>query len=246
MDTNTLDEQTKLRIEENLAAVRAAIEKAAKEAGRDPDEILLLAATKTVPVEQINYAAERGLTDIGENKVQELLAKYDGYDKEKLRIHFIGRLQKNKVKYIVDKVCLIHSLDSIPLAEEIEKQAAKRGITMDVLVEVNSGREENKGGVLPEELPAFLADLRRFPHVRLRGLMTIGPNLEEKSAYIKYFRETYQIFLDIFEKKPHNKEGVILSMGMSDSFEQAICCGSSLVRIGSAIFGKRVYTTDPT
>lgn len=229
-------------IRKNLDGVRARMKAAAVASGRDPAQILLLAATKTVPVEQINFAArECGLTDIGENKVQELLAKYDGYDKERLRIHFIGRLQRNKVKYIIDKVCLIHSLDSFELAAEIDRQAKKHGIVMDTLVEINAGKEKNKGGIPIEELPAFLEKIRPFDGIRVKGLMTVAPNCETPEEYLRYFQEIYEKFLDIWKEKPHNREGYSLSMGMSDSFEQAIACGSSLIRVGSAIFGRRDY-----
>jgi pyridoxal phosphate enzyme (YggS family) len=198
----------------------------------------LLAATKHVSAEVINAAiAHCGLTDIGENRVQELLEKYDALDRDRVRLHVIGTLQTNKVKYIIDKVCMIHSLDSLRLAAEIEKQAAKRGIVMDVLVEINSGEEEAKGGVLPAEAEAFCLALAEFPHIRLRGFMTMAPKCENLSQYCEYFTETSQLVLDIWQKKLHNIiEPPVLSMGMSDSFPAAIACGSTMVRIGRGLF----------
>ena len=226
------------QVKENIAAVRARIRELCAECGRK-DLPTLLAATKTVPVEQINFAVrECGITDIGENRVQELLEKYPALDKS-VRLHFIGRLQTNKVKYIIDKVCLIHSVDRLPLVAEIEKQAAKRGIVTDVLLEVNTGREEQKGGFFPEELDAVLPQLAAFPHVRVRGLMAVAPVCEKKEDICRYFEETYQKFVDISGKKLHNIDMSILSMGMSDSYGEAILAGSTLVRIGSAIFGRR-------
>ena len=154
-----------------------------------------------MPVEQINFAIrECGIGLIGENRVQELLSKYDALDRS-AKIHFIGRLQRNKVKYIIDKVCMIQSLDSLPLAAEIEKQAAKIGKTMDVLLEVNAGREEQKGGFFPEDLDAALSEIGGFPHIRVRGLMAVAPICEKNDENYKYFEETYQKFIDISGKK---------------------------------------------
>lgn len=213
-------------------------------------EVKLLAVTKTVPVEVINYAIdELGITAIGENRVQELLEKYDKLHHpsgEKLEIHLIGSLQTNKVKYIIDKVDMIESLDSLKLAAEIDKQAKRHSLTMDVLIEVNIGREEQKGGVMPEELDAFIDDLAQFSSIRIRGLMTIAPKCDEKSEYLKFFKETYQYFIDISQKKLHNisKDYFnVLSMGMSGSFREAIIAGSNEIRLGSTIFGARNYQT---
>ena len=224
-------------VAQNIDTLRAHI---AKIAGENRQKTpLLLAATKTVPVEQINFAIENcGVTDIGENRVQELLEKYGALDK-RVNLHFIGRLQRNKVKYIIDKVCMIQSLDSQPLAVEIEKQAAKIGKTMDVLLEINTGREAQKGGFLPEELEDALQQIGDFPHVHVRGLMAVAPICEKNEDYYKYFRETYKKFIDISEKRLHNIDMQILSMGMSDSIDPAIAAGSTMVRVGSAIFGHR-------
>ncbi len=205
----------------------------------------LLAATKTVPVEVINYAIDRhGLDLIGENRVQELLDKYDALHKDRLEIHFIGRLQTNKVKYIIDKVSLIHSVDSKKLALEIERQAQKHGLTMDILVEINIGREESKGGVLPEALEDFLLFLLTLGHIRPIGLMVIPPaeaTREETAAYFAKTYEIYQFFIDFSRNKLHNIDRYVLSMGMSDSYIEALDQGADLVRVGSALFGKRAY-----
>lgn len=237
-------EARKAQISANIARIRAGMEQAeqARDAasGQKGGRVTLLAATKTVPAEEINYATRCcGITDIGENRVQELLDKYDALEREGVRLHFIGRLQTNKVKYIVDKVDLIHSVDSLRLASEIDRRAGAIGKVMDVLIEINSGREENKGGVMPEDAAAFAEALMALTHVRVVGIMTIAPVLEKKEDYLKFFSETYEIFLDISAKTRHNKEGFLLSMGMSDSYPQAILCGSNLIRIGSALFGAR-------
>ena len=206
-------------------------------------QVTLLAATKTVPPEVINYAIDNlGITDIGENRVQELLDKYDALHLDNARLHFIGSLQTNKVKYIVDKVCMIHSVDSEKLALEIDRQARKHDIIMDVLIEVNIGREENKGGVMPEDVETLADKINELDGLRLCGMMTIAPKCGEKSEYFKYFDKTYQIFIDILKKKLHNINIPVLSMGMSDSYEEAIACGSNMIRVGSSIFGARSYS----
>ena len=206
-------------------------------------EVRVLAATKTVDVSIINYAIDHlGLSLIGENRVQELLSKYDALHKENLEIHFIGRLQTNKVKYIIDKVDMIESVDSLKLATEISRRAVTIGRVMDILVEMNIGREESKGGIFPEELDSFLESLKTLPGLRVAGLMVIPPKSKENETSEKYFLESYRIFLDILEKKLHNiGKPFILSMGMSDSYEEAIRCGADEVRLGSALFGQRVY-----
>ena len=227
-----------------IASVRARITDICRTCGRK-DEPLLLAATKTVPVETINFAIrECGITAIGENRVQELLSKYDELDKS-VRLHFIGRLQRNKVKYIVDKVDMIESLDSIPLAEEIEKQAAKIGRTIDVLLEVNTGREEQKGGFFPEALEGALEKIAEFRHIHVCGLMAVSPVCEKNEEISRYFQETYQKFIDISRKKLHNIDMTVLSMGMTDSYPEAIEQGSTMIRLGSALFGHRDYGETP-
>jgi len=224
-------------IKRNIETIRARIAEVGK--GR---EVTLLAATKTVPAEAINYATgECGITDIGENRVQELVAKYDDLEKDGVNIHFIGRLQSNKVKYIIDKVCMIHSLDSLKLAAEIDRQAKKHGKVMDVLIEVNVGREPNKGGIMPEDFEDFVDGIASFDGLRVRGVMVIGPVCALKEDYIKYFQKTYAFFLDILPKKLHNIYKPVLSMGMSDNYDLAVEQGSNLVRVGTSIFGRRDY-----
>ena len=226
-------------MDSNIRTIRERIEAAkARRTGEAADcDVTLLAAIKYTDAEHVNYLHRAlGVNDVGENRVQQLLERWDLLDRENLRVHFIGTLQSNKVKYIIDKVCMIHSLDSISLAKEIERQAAKRDLVMDVLVEVNSGREENKSGLHPNEVEAFCLSLAQYPHIRLRGFMTMAPKCEKIEDYRKYFQETSRQCLDIWTKKLHNIGRPILSMGMSDSFEPAIEEGSTVVRIGSALF----------
>jgi pyridoxal phosphate enzyme (YggS family) len=186
--------------------------------------------------EDINYLISLGATIIGENKVNELLEKYEQYDK-RASLHFIGTLQRNKVKYIYDKVDMIHSVDKMSLAEEINKQCAKIGKVMDVLIEVNSGREENKSGAMPEDVATLVRDCSALPYLNVRGLMTMAPRCETKEEYMKYFSLTRALFDEIFG----NDDNAVLSMGMSQSYEYAIEAGSTLVRLGSTIFGERKY-----
>ena len=164
--------------------------------------------------------------------------EYEQIKSDDLNIHFIGKLQTNKVKYIIDKVCMIHSLDSLKLAEQINKQAEKRGVVMDVLVEINSGEEENKSGVMPDEAEALCRELGKFKSINLRGFMTMAPKCEKKEDYCKYFCKTDQLVLDIWTKKLHNIGRPIISMGMSESFEEAIAEGSDIVRVGRSMFVK--------
>ena len=235
MTIQELNPESMKMLEDNLDSVRRNI----AEHKRDKN-VTLLAATKTVPAKVINYVTKTlGVTDIGENRVQELLEKYDELDLNGVKLHFIGKLQTNKVKYIIDKVDMIHSLDSIKLAKEIDTRSKRIGKVMDVLVEVNSGREENKSGIFPEEVPSFLENLACFENINVKGLMTIAPVCEKKSDYRKYFEETYSIFIDNLQKKQHNISMEFLSMGMTDSYDVAIEEGSDIVRIGSAIFGSR-------
>ena len=221
-------------VDENLAAIRARIDEAAKRSGGR--EVTLVAAVKYTDTDHINYLHSLGVNDIGENRVQQLLEHWDALNRENLHVHFIGTLQKNKVKYIIDKVSMIHSLDSLSLAAEIEKQAAKHGIVMDVLVEINSGMEENKSGISPDEAAAFCEALTQFSHLNLRGFMTMAPKCEKNEEYRQYFRKTSQLCLDIWQKTLHNISRPILSMGMSDSFEVAIEEGADIVRVGRALF----------
>ena len=224
-------------LERNLNGIRERIRRAEAQAGREANAVTMIAAVKYAEAEEIAGLCALGVRELGENRVQQLLAHYEAMENpEALRWHFIGSLQTNKVKYIMDKVCMIHSLDSLKLAEEIEKQASKRGVVMDVLVEINSGEEESKGGILPSEAEEFCLRLADYPHLCHRGFMTMAPKCEKKEDYLKYFQQTYEQVLDIWTKKLHNIDRPILSMGMSESFEEAIACGSDMVRIGRSLF----------
>ncbi len=218
-------------IKQNLEAIMAEL----------PEGVKLLAATKTVSAEYINFAADCGLRVIGENRVNELLEKYDAIDKTKLDIHFIGQLQTNKVKYIIDKVSMIHSVDSVKLAKEISRLAIKHGKVMDVLVEINIGGEESKGGITPEETENFLREIAVLEGIRVRGLMTIPPKCEDKAKNIGFYQKIRKIFIDIKGKNVDNIIMDYLSAGMSGDWREAVDCGSNMVRIGSGIFGARQY-----
>jgi pyridoxal phosphate enzyme (YggS family) len=225
------------KLQQRVRAVQAGIAEAAMKAGRDPASVTLLAATKYATAEQINALPGLGVHDIGENRVQALLEKWDALDKDNLRVHFIGTLQKNKVKYIADKVCMIHSVDSVELAREIDKQCKKHGRVMDVLVEINCAGEQSKSGVAPEQAEALCLAIAQFDALRLRGFMTMAPKCPEKSQYYKYFSETFELCLDIWTKKLHNIGiPMSMSMGMSNSYDVGIACGSTLVRVGSSLF----------
>ena len=225
-------------IRDNFARVRENLERAAEKAGRKTP--LLIAATKTVPVEVINFAAsELGLTDIGENRVQELTEKYDRLDKS-LNVHFIGTLQTNKVHNVVGKASVIHSVDSVKLAREIDRVSKKTGVVTDVLCEINIGREEAKGGVMPEDAVKFALEIEELESIFVRGVMTMAPKCVEKTDYLKYFEETYAIFVDFLRKTRHNIIEPVLSMGMSDSYEYAAASGATAVRVGRALFGERL------
>ncbi len=200
--------------------------------------IKVCAATKTVPAETVNRAAQMGLRCMGENRVQELMEKYDALDTS-IEKHFIGHLQSNKVKYLVGRVSMIQSLDSLHAASELQRLCAAADTEMRVLVEINIGREPDKGGVLPENIPAFLDELDAFDRVKLCGAMTICPICEKKDEYRKFFAETYQIFIDFFRKKLHNIDDPCLSMGMSDNYDIALEYGANIIRPGKALFGVR-------
>lgn len=216
------------------------ISKAAEKAGRNPSEIRLMAVTKTVAPEKINAAIKSGCNLLGENKVQELLEKYEFYDKS-AEIHFIGRLQTNKVKYIVDKVSMIESVDSIKLAEEIEKRCAKIDKIMDILLEVNIANEESKGGFSSDEVVAISEKINDFPHLRLRGLMTIGRFGAEIEETRQYFEKMRALLVDIKNKNIYNIYINVLSMGMSSDYELAVSEGATIVRVGRGLFGERKY-----
>ncbi len=228
-------------VEYNYRTIENNINEAAMKSGRSREDIIFLAATKTVEPVVINHAIDCGLRYIGENRVQELLSKYDEYDLEKSDLQFIGHLQTNKVRQIIDKVSLIQSVDSLKLASEVGRQAKLHDKNMDILVEVNIGREENKSGVMPENLEELLYNIKDIDGISVRGLMAIPPICTEKSQICKYFENMHRIFIDISAKKYHNISMDYLSMGMSDDYREAILCGANMVRVGSALFGQRIY-----
>lgn len=225
---------------QNYKIITEKIKTAAKNSGRDFSDIILLAATKTVDIKTINFAISNGISYIGENKVQEFLSKND--EIIPCHKHFIGHLQTNKVKDIIDKVEMIHSVHSIKLANEISKQAGKIGKTMDILLEINIGNEDSKWGFSPDEVLRVAEEITNIPYLNLRGIMAIPPICESKEENRKYFKKMYQIFIDIRDKKLDNSSIDILSMGMSDDFQIAIEEGANLVRVGTALFGSRNYS----
>lgn len=228
-------------VEENWKRISNRVQEAAIQSGRDPQQVRLMAVTKTVEPVYINRALELGADLIGENRVQEYLGKRDALHLDGVEKHLIGRLQTNKVKYIVGQVDMIQSVDSMKLAQEISKQSVKNRVTTNVLVEVNIGREESKSGVDIDALPELLAQAAELPGLHIQGLMCIPPICDNETQVRKYFEAMHQSFIDIKDKKHHNIDMDILSMGMSGDFEAAIAEGSTLVRVGSAIFGARQY-----
>lgn len=227
--------------DENYRVIQEQIAEAAERSGRKAEEITLLAATKTVPVEIVNHAISAGLTCIGENRVQELLDKYQALHKKDCDVQFIGQLQTNKVKYLIGKVNCIQSVDSVKLAKEISRVCQKEGHIIDVLVEVNIGREENKGGIAPDALTEFIDEIRFLPGVHVNGLMAIPPICSDEKELCRYFLGMKQYFVDIKGKSMDNVNMHCLSMGMSSDFALAIECGATMVRVGSSLFGTREY-----
>ena len=231
-----------MSIAENVAKIKDDIQKAAIAAGRDPKDVLLCAATKMNDADAVRQAIAAGVDCCGENRAQELTAKLKDDAYRGAPVHFIGRLQTNKVKQVVGKVDLIQSVDRVNLLEAISKEAVRQGIIQNILLEVNVGREEAKGGFLPEELPPLLENFSIFPNIRVCGLMTVPPICQKDTDNDKFFQEMCKIGVDIMAKKYDNVSVDILSMGMSDDFVRAIACGSTMIRIGTAIFGARDYT----
>lgn len=225
--------------DENYKRICENIAVAAEKSGRSYGDITLLAATKTVDVEVINHAVESGVKVIGENRVQEFLSKYENY--APVERHFIGHLQTNKVKDIVGKVSLIHSVDSYRLAEEISKQSVKKNIVSDILIEVNIGSEQSKSGFDAAETYDAVSKIAELEGVRVKGLMAIPPVCENSDQNRRYFEKMKKLFIDIDGKKIDNSSMEILSMGMSDDYQTAIIEGANLVRLGTALFGRRNY-----
>ncbi len=226
-------------VAESLKRVQNEIGEAVVKFNRDPMSVRLMAVTKTVPPEYVNLAISRGVNLLGENKAQELLAKYDQYDKDGVDIHFIGHLQSNKVRQIIDKVSVIQSVDRISLAQEINEQAAKIHKIIDILIEVNIGGEDSKSGVSPNELEDLLHKIEDLPNIKTKGLMTIPPICDDTIQIERYFYNMQQLIVDIRAKNIDNVSMDILSMGMSGDFVPAIKYGANIIRVGTAIFGSR-------
>ncbi len=227
-------------VRENLAEVERRIQAACERAGRERAQVRLIAVSKTKPVELLTEAYEAGSRDFGENKPQEIKEKYPQLPSD-IRWHMIGHLQRNKIKYVIDKVCMIHSVESVRLAEAISEEAGKRGIVMPVLVEVNVAGEESKFGVRPEETEAFVREICRFPNIRVEGLMTIAPFTENAEDNRIFFRKLRNLYVDIKAKNIDNVNMCNLSMGMTGDYEVAIEEGATMVRVGTGIFGARSY-----
>ncbi len=230
-----------MSIAENIARIRAQMNEAALACGRDPKSIQLCAATKMNDAAAVREAIAGGVDCCGENRVQELVQKEKEDAYRGAPVHFIGVLQTNKVKQVVGHVDLIQSVDRRNLMAAIEKEAAKQGILQNILLEINIGGEESKSGFAPEDIFHVLEDLPNFPHLRVRGLMAIPPASRHPGDNLKFFKEISKVSVDIAQKKYDNVTMECLSMGMSDDFADAIAAGSTMIRVGTAIFGARNY-----
>ena len=227
-------------VAENLAQVQKNIEESCRNVNRDPGEVTLIAVSKTKPVEMLREAYDAGARVFGENKVQEIVDKYDHMPSD-VKWHMIGHLQRNKVKYIVDKVAMIHSVDSFRLAETIEKEAAKKNVTVPILIEVNVAQEESKYGLKPEEVLPFIEEIADFSHIQIKGLMTIAPYVENAEENREIFHELKKLSVDIAAKNINNVTMSVLSMGMTGDYMVAVQEGATMVRVGTGIFGARNY-----
>ncbi|MCI9337609.1 MAG: YggS family pyridoxal phosphate-dependent enzyme [Lachnospiraceae bacterium] len=225
-------------IQENLEAVEKIVRASCRRAGRPENDVTLIAVSKTKPLEQVREAYEAGARDFGENKVQDLLDRIEAMPSD-IRWHMIGHLQRNKVKYIVGKVAMIHSVDSLRLAEEISRESVKRQVETDILLEVNVAGEESKFGVSVEETAALAEEISKLPAVHVRGLMTIAPFVENAEENRQYFRKLKQLSVDIESKSIDNVNMTVLSMGMTGDYSVAIEEGATYVRVGTGIFGER-------
>ena len=231
-----------MSISENVASIKQRIEAAAIAAGRDPSVIKLCAATKMNDSEAVREAIRAGVDLCGENRVQELTAKLSENAYDGVPIHFIGQLQTNKVRQVVGKVSLIQSVDRMKLLQSIQDEAVRQGICQDILLEINIGEEASKGGFRKEDIWEVLNVLPEMPNVRVKGLMAIPPISQNPGDNRKFFQEMCNLSVDITAKRSDNVCMEILSMGMSDDFADAIACGSTMIRVGTAIFGPRNYT----
>ncbi len=229
-----------MSLRENLEEVKANIDAAAKKAGRAREDVTLIAVSKTKPVSMIREVYDLGVRDFGENRVQEIIEKYDQLPDD-IRWHLIGHLQTNKVKYIIDKVCLIHSVDSYKLAQEISKEACKRSRSVDILIEVNVAGEESKFGVRPDELEDLVRSIAKLPGICIKGLMTVAPYVVDSEENRSVFVKMKQFAVDISRKSIDNVCMDYLSMGMSGDYTVAVEEGSTMVRVGTSIFGERNY-----
>lgn len=227
-------------IRDHLNEVRENIQKACEKAGRSPQEVTLIAVSKTKPLFMLEEAYEAGARDFGENKVQEILEKHPKMP-EDARFHMIGHLQRNKVKQVLPHAVLIHSVDSYRLAEQISQEAGKLGITAKILLEVNVAKEESKYGFFLEDTEAAIREIAKFPHVRIKGLMTIAPFVENPEENREVFKKLYEFAVDIGKKNIDNVTMDVLSMGMTGDYQVAIEEGATMVRVGTGIFGARLY-----
>lgn len=227
-------------LQDNLIQVEHNIEEACRRAGRDRSEVTLIAVSKTKPVETLQEAYDLGVRVFGENKVQEMEDKYESLPRD-IQWHLIGHLQRNKVKYIIDKAVLIHSVDSLRLAQTIEKEAEKHNLTAHILIEVNVAREESKFGIFPEDLENLVDEIAKLPHIQVDGLMTIAPFVPDPEENRPIFRELRKLSVDISAKKVDNVNMSVLSMGMTNDYQVAIEEGATMVRVGTGIFGVRNY-----
>ena len=228
-------------LKENLEEVEEKIAKACERAGRAREEVTLIAVSKTKPIEMLQEIYDEGIRDFGENKVQELTEKYEVMPKD-MKWHMIGHLQRNKVKYIVDKVALIHSVDSLRLAETIENEAAKHNVTVPILIEVNVAQEESKFGLKTEEVLSLVESVAALPHINIKGLMTIAPYVEDPEENRGIFRQLKKLSVDIAAKNINNVNMSVLSMGMTGDYQVAVQEGATMVRVGTGIFGERDYS----
>lgn len=232
-----------MSIKTNIEYIQELKGEAAKQSGRNPDDVLLVAVTKLHSPEEINEAIDAGITDIGENKVQEIMDKYDKV--KPVRWHLIGHLQTNKVKYIIDKVSMIHSVDSLKLAKEIDKRAGQHGINMDILIQVNSAEEESKFGITTGETEQLIKDIsEQCPNVTIKGMMCIAPFAEDPNEIRGYFAEVKTLYDKYSDSDLDRVDFKYLSMGMTHDFQVAILEGSNLIRVGTAIFGYRDYRSE--
>lgn len=229
-------------IKENIVSVQEKINAAALRSKKDPKEVCLIAVSKTKPVSMLQECYDAGIRDFGENKVQELVDKYEKLPKD-IRWHMIGHLQTNKVKYIIDKVCLIHSVDSLKLAQEISRQAVKHQREVNVLIEVNIAAEESKFGVSPKDAPELIREISLLPGICVKGLMTVAPYVVNPEENRQYFDALYQLCVDIMRKNIDNVNINALSMGMTGDYEIAVEEGATYVRVGTGIFGERDYSS---